>query len=264
MTKILGSCCNGGRAGGAETVYEVDWTALATQSIGSDGPVDIDGTTWSAVNVANASVFRIVNGVGLEIQTTGGTAREWNGPGSQVDSPAMLLSLDAVRLLARPDVVVEVWHYFSAVDLPTAANCVNAGWWGPETPYSNVMAGTGFARDSGGSAVPMQQRGTTRSAQVEPSGLDDVVVARYVQDGLLDTWSAAWSGDWPTRESLNGVVGHDVDGYGYSLTVLGILRRPIGSADQSSFVVTPTTNTASAGDPSFTLSRSRFVRYALA
>lgn len=238
---------SGGEATGPVVVYDLDWTALASQLGITDGAVVIDGVSWEADNAANATTFEIVNGAGLRITATAGVNRDWDG--GPPTSPGLFVPLVSLAAeLERYDLPLTIWSYFTSYSVPVAQNAVTAGVWSPQTPYSGINSGACFFRS--GSAGPGIRRGSTFALAAAPDPAHNVLVWRSGVLGTAEAYAGAWSNGWPERDDLT-VVGHDVSGYGATTSTLLVLRRA------GACLVYSAETGAATGAPSFTLARTR-------
>lgn len=232
---------------GPVVVYDLDWAALASQLGIADGPVVVDGVSWEADNTGNATQFDITNGAGLQVTATAGAGRDWDGVAP--DAPGLFVPLLSLASeLARYDLPLTIWSYFPSYTVPSSQNAVSAGVWSPQTPYSGISSSVCFFRS--GAAGPAVRRGSTFALAADPDPAHDVLVWRSGMLGTAECYSGTWASGWPARDALT-VIGHDVSGYGATLSTSLVLRRA------GACLVYAAETGASSGAPSFTLARTR-------
>lgn len=251
MTEVVGAGCNGGGAtAGAETVYELDWTALDDQLAIADGPLSIDGINWTAANTANATLFQILNGTGLQITATAGTPRTWE---SVQNAPAMYVEIASLGDLLNYSKPISIWSYLPAFSVPELGNQVSGStlWTPAATGYANTVSGVGVINASSTTKANLQR--TTLHSQSANTALagSTVFVWRSTSNTSADCFAGTWGGDWPAWTDLVP-VGSDPNITGSaSLNTDDMMRRP-GSA-----LVYFAATRSSAGAPAFTLAKTR-------
>jgi hypothetical protein len=234
---------------GHETMYELDWTAEANQTVSANGNVTVDGKTWTSANYASASLFSLTLGTGLRITSNSGSSLTWTT--AAVTSPSLRIELDDLAAgLADMTRDLWVWSYFPAYNCPNSNNTIIAAVYAAATGnYTVQMLGGGFSHN--GSAVyPYQQRGSTVSVNTAIATTFDVVVWRYHANGTHTCYAGNWAAGWPARSALTKVA-VDVQPEGSAIVTGATVRRP-----NSQLIYTPATRSAS-GAPSFTLARTK-------
>lgn len=230
-----------------KTVYELDWSGLGSQLGLGDGNVAVSGVNWTAANTANASLFQILNGSGLQITAASGVSRTWTG--ALTTSPALYVSLDSLAAaIAKYPLTLTIWSYFSAWSTPSSSNSIIAGCYAPAgASYTAVVSGVGF-NNTGAGSFPMMQRTATFTAATPLSSSYDVVVWRFLPRGTVDAWCGVWSAGWPTALTP---IGNDVQPSASTIVTTNQIRRA-----GATILYSPATRSAS-GAPSFTLARTR-------
>lgn len=233
--------------GSPKTIYELDWAAQATQLGLADGTVTVDGVNWTAANAATASVFRILNGSGLQMVANSGSSRTWTG--GTLTSPSLRVPFeDLAAEAARYRLTLTVWSYFSFWSLPFSQNAIIAGCYAPAgAVYTAAVSGTGFVHNAV-DTYPMIQRGTSFNAAAAIGTSFDVLVWRFCAGGTVDAWAGVWSSGWPTALTP---IGNDVNPSGSTIVTTAQLRRA-----GSTLIYSPATRSAS-GTPTFTLANTR-------
>lgn len=238
--------------GGAQTVYELDWTAEGNQTVSSDTTFTVDGNTWTSANQASSTTFGITNGTGLVITSASGSSLTWTqssqtAPGFWVD----LADLSADALDPTKD--LWIWTHLSAYTLSTANNSAIIGLWAPGTGnYSSIMHGQSLVGASGSTVYPSVQRNTSWTNVTGPgSAPGDVLVWRYT-GGAVQCYVGTWSSGWPSTASLIDAGGDIQPDGGTSLPTTTILRRQSGVR----LVYSAATRTTT-GAPSMTVAHTR-------
>jgi hypothetical protein len=230
-----------------KTIYELDWTAESTQLGIASGTVVVDGVNWTAANAADASLFRIQNGSGLQITATAGVSKTWTGATNT--SPSMRVVFeDLAADAAKYQLTLTVWSYFSAWSLPNSSNGILVGCYAPAgAVYTAVICGAGFNNNGAGSFPTLQRSATFTQATALGSGYD-VIVWRFLPGGTSDSYCGSWSAGWPTALTP---IGNDTQPSASTIVTTALIRRA-----GATLIYTPMTRSAS-GAPSFTLARTR-------
>lgn len=232
------------------TVYELDWSAEANQTITSNGAYAVDGNNWTSANYADASVFRIQNGSGLEITANAGVSKTWTG--STNTAPAFYCDIQTLAAeAAKYNLALTIWSYFSAYSCPNSANAIIAGAYATTTGgYTASFNGSGYI-NNGVNTYPLQQRaGTTFNAATIQATTTDVTAWKILPGHTTEVYCGTWAGDWPALSDMT-LYGVDSQPQNSTTTVTVIFRRP-----DVMLLYSPATRAAS-GAPSFTLARTR-------
>jgi hypothetical protein len=229
------------------TAYELDWTAQATQLGLASGTVVVDGINWTAANAADASLFRIQNGSGLQITATAGVSKTWTG--ATLTSPSMRVQFeDLAAAAAKYQLTLTVWSYFSAWSLPQSSNSILVGCYAPAgAVYTTVVSGVGF-NNNGVNNFPYLQRSATFTPATALGPAYDVLVWRFLPGGTVDGWCGVWAAGWPTALTP---IGNDVQPSAATIVTTALIRRA-----GATLIYSPMTRSAS-GAPSFTLARTK-------
>lgn len=236
--------------GGAQTVYELDWTAQGSQTISADQAWTVDGNDWTSANQAQSSAFAITNGTGLVITGTSGSSLTWTqssqtAPGFWVD----LADLSADVLDPTKD--LWIWTHISAYTLSVSNNSAITGLWSPGAGgYSSLMHGQSLAA-SGASVYSATQRNTSWTNVTGPGSAPGDVLVWRCTGGVVQCYVGTWSAGWPSTSSLIQ-AGGDLQPEGTSLPTSTILRRQAGMR-----LVYSAATRATTGAPSMTVAHTR-------
>jgi hypothetical protein len=191
--------------GNITTIYEKDWSALtSTGSKFVNGANLIDGYTWTAENMANATQFQIVNGSGLVMQA--------NTTNSQLDTtrttPLITCPITSFSSLLTESHVVEIRTWFMFTNNQTAAS--DTSLFGYETNPYNAADITRFALARGVSSGPTSRflveglvNGTRTTAATTTNATHDVIMLRWRTMSYGEVYSGASSaGAWPNINAL--------------------------------------------------------------
>lgn len=235
---------------GPRTIYEVSWASLANQTISSDTTWVVDGNTWTSQNQANSTVFRILNGQGLQITASSGVSRTWTE--TTTTSPAFYTDLtDLSAYAARHDLSILIWTRVSAISLPNASNSLIAGCHLPASGSQlAAINGAGYTNVAG-VVNTYAQRNTTFTDIATPGSATDVLVWRFLPGGTVDTYCGNWTaGDWPALTALT-IIGNDLQPGVATINTTRTFRRAAARLLYS------IATRSSSGAPSVTIANTR-------
>jgi hypothetical protein len=235
---------------GPRSIYEIDWAAQANQTINSDTTWVVDGNTFVSLNQANSTVFRILNGSGLQMTATAGVSRTWTN--STTTSPAFYTDLtDLAAYAARHDLSILIWTHVSAMSLPNSSNALIAGCHVPASGAQSAgINGAGYVNVAG-TVNTYAQRNATFTDISTPGAGTDVLVWRFLPGGTVDTYCGNWTGgDWPDLTALT-MIGHDLQPAVATIATTLIFRRAAAR-----LLYSIATRSAS-GAPSVTIANTR-------
>lgn len=192
-----------------ETVYEVDFAALANQSSLEEGDVVIDGRTWTVANRVNAATVAIQNGSGIYLRCNDNASAMWT---TVLTAPSVRVPLSNLSPTLKPSGSRErwIWARFALPHVPDAAHeqallsvhCRPSSY-APENMNRWTLL-SGYA-SAGPHAVLAQcnYAGTDLSKSYVPGvpGSQDVFVFRIL-GASIELYSGVWADGWPVPADL--------------------------------------------------------------
>lgn len=186
---------------GWQTVYEVNFANLTTQSFSGDGNVSIDGKTWTVENFAAATSFGIVNGSGLVFSNNTSSTNYDNSTrnslliGTKVTNiyPAFNLSTNKLRVTV----------YLSSSNADENFEFFVVGFEDSNSPMSLSYAL--FKGFQGGSPqfVPKQTISNSSTANLDSNNTsDDCLQVTLHSTFAAEMSSAVFSGAFPAQDSF--------------------------------------------------------------
>lgn len=113
-------------SGSLSTVVDIDFSALADQTISASGNFTLGGVTWVAYNVAHSQTFALQNGSGLYVRASSYNSNPISGT---FDAPGAYVPLSNLAAALARSCWTEAWVLF----LHSQPHTPNANWEGSET-----------------------------------------------------------------------------------------------------------------------------------
>lgn len=231
-------------AGGAlptwASVYEIDFSAEATQAFTADGSVLIDGKTWTVANKAAATTFGITNGSGLIIgPSTSNT--EYSG----ANRTCPIITIPVSSLLSSFDLFaheLRLTVYLSAINGDANTELARAGFEVTSAPTNqNVMVAKGFGLGAVTIRSVFNLAGVATLVDDATNNSDNVLSLYYSPKALrAETRSGVYSGGFPatTRGRRFMSLGGAVASYPATSTDLRVLLAAQSGNVSGNFSVT--------------------------
>jgi hypothetical protein len=200
--EIIPESLAGGSSGGLQTIYDKDLSTLVTTANFADGANLIDGHTWTASNMANATQFKIVNGSGLVMQPNTTLSRLFDRTCPLITIPVTSFS---ASLTEQSTNEIQAWFMFTN----NQAADTDSSVFGFETNPYNASNYTRFCLSRGyygGNGNVIEAVENTVRTAFSVLGVDtshDVIMARWLNITYGELYSgASVAGAWPALSSL--------------------------------------------------------------
>lgn len=200
-------------SGGWQTVYEIDFTALPTQDLGSaSGTKTVGGKTWTLSGAAAVGSCQITNGTGLTISKAGGTG------GYAFFRTTLAALVAAADLLDGYGADWQIWYRLQGTNLGQASTgaqaMVDTGD-AAVTSYQRLVTGFGASSStalakyanlwqSGIGVDPWYDKNVT--APATDATLREVFVHTLRGPGYWIAEEGVYGSGWPTRNALSHLV----------------------------------------------------------